>query len=133
MRTGSLPVRRPHRRGRTWVPGGLAVVLLAACGTSDRPAASDWTETWNEAQGLVPTATELAEGGRAYCDQLLGQLRTELPALAPAPSEAIDPALDAWSNQLRTLAFECPSEPSVIEQELSKLDDLETEIAAVLP
>lgn len=87
----------------------------------------------DEAQELVPTEQEFAEGGRAYCDQLLGQLRTELPALTLAPSESLDPALDAWSDQLLTLAFECPSNPSIVRQELSKLHNFGSEIAAVLP
>ncbi len=133
MRTESLFLRRPRPLARGLASGGITIALLAGCGASGRPASSEWTETWNEAQELVPTELELAEGGRGYCDQLLGQLRTELPALTPSPSESIDPALDAWNNQLLTLAFECPSNPSLIGQQLSKLHEFETEIAAVLP
>ena len=133
MNTKAMLIRQQRPLTRGLASGGIAIALLAGCSASGRPATSEWSETWNEAQELVPTEQEFAEGGRAYCDQLLGQLRTELPALTPSPSESIDPALDAWSNQLRTLAFECPSNPSIIRHELSKLHDFETEIAAVLP
>ncbi len=133
MRTGSMLIHQQRPLTRRLASGGIAIALLAGCGASGRPAISEWTETWNEAQELVPTEQEFAEGGRAYCDQLLGQLRIELPALTPAPSESIDPALDAWSDQLQTLAFECPSNPSIVRQELSKLHNFESEIAAVLP
>lgn len=133
MRTGSVLNREQRRLTRRLASGGIAIALLAGCGGSGRPATSEWTERWNEAQELVPTEQEFAEGGRGYCDQLLGQLRAELPALTPSPSESIDPALDAWNNQLLTLAFECPSNPSLISQEFSKLHDFESEIAAVLP
>ena len=124
----------PRRKlTRSVASGALAIALATGCGAEERPAVKDWTEKWNEVRLLVPTAQEFTDGGGPYCDRLLGQLRTELPALTPTPSESIDPALNAWSDQLRTLAFECPSNPSVISHELSKLHDFESQIAAVLP
>ncbi len=113
--------------------GGAAVAILAGCTSADRPTFSDWNPRWDEAQLLVPTEQELVDGGRAHCDQLLVRLRTELTDLTPAPSESIDPAIDEWSNQVRTLAFECPTDPTEVDQALSTIHELEAEIAAVEP
>lgn len=116
------------------IAAGLAsVAILAGCTAGDRPAFSDWSERWDEAQLLVPTEHELVDGRRTYCDQLLGRLRVELTDLTPTPSESIDPAFDAWSDHLRTLAFECPVVPMEINAALSTIHQLEAEIDAVEP
>ena len=113
--------------------GVALVVIVAGCGASGRPSVTEWSDRWREAQAYVPTEQELAEEGGAYCDQLLGRLRTDLPDLVPTPSESIDPVVAGWIDHLRTLAFECPSDPGVIRLELSTLDEFATEIGAGLP
>lgn len=133
MRTTPAPTHRRRSLTCTIAAGGAAVALLAGCAASDRPAFGVWSERWNEAQLLVPSERELVEGGRTYCDQLLGQLRSELTDLTPTPSESVDPAFDAWSDHVRTLAFECPNDPTEIDVALSTIRQLEAEIAAVEP
>ena len=107
--------------------------LLAGCAPSARPSFSEWSVPWDEAQRLVPTARQLLDDGRAHCDPLLVQLRTELDDLSPAPSESVDPALDAWSAHVLTLSFECPSDVTEIRERLATIHQLEAEIAAALP
>lgn len=127
-----MDIRRCQPLARSLASGAVALVAVAGCGGSDRPSVTEWSERWNDAQAFVPSEQELVEEGGAYCDQLLGQLRTELPDLTPTPSASIDPVLAAWIDHLRTLAFECPSDPGVIRQELSTLHEFESEIGAGL-
>jgi hypothetical protein len=112
---------------------GLAVIgLLEGCASTDRPSSSEWGTQWNQKRALVPTADEMVEGGRVYCDELLAKLRMQLDDLRPTPSESIDPALDSWSAHLRTLAFDCPADRARINAELATIDALADEIEAVL-
>ena len=133
MRTGPAPAHRRRSLARVIGVGGAAAALLAACAASDRPAFSVWMARWNEAQLLVPTERELLEGGRPYCDRLIGRLRTELTDLTPTPAESVDPAYDSWSDRVRTLAFECPTDPTEIDAALSTIHQLEVEIATAEP
>lgn len=130
MRQVLVSVRRPLARSLATV--GVVIAASAGCGERDRPSVSEWSDRWNDAQALVPTEQELLEAGGAYCDQLLEQLRAELPDLVPAAIDSIDPVLAAWIDHLRHLAFECPSDPSVIRRELTTLHEFESEIDAGL-
>jgi hypothetical protein len=133
MRTRPAPAHLGHRLTRVIAVSGVSVAMLTGCTAGDRPAFSDWNERWNDAQLLVPTERDLVEGGRPFCDQLLGQLRIELADLTPTPSESVDPAFDGWGEHLRTLAFECPTDPTEISATLSTIRQLEAEIAAATP
>jgi hypothetical protein len=83
-------------------------------------------------QALIPTEDEMVDGGRSYCDQLLAELRMPLDDLEPTPNESIDPALESWSAHLRTLAFECPTDPARIRADLATISVLAAEIQAGL-
>lgn len=71
-------------------------------------------------------------GGRPYCDNLVAELRIELDDLQPTPNESIDPPLESWIERLRTLAFECPADPQLINAELTTIGTLEAEILLAL-
>lgn len=108
-----------------------AAGLLAGC-ADDRPSSTEWAERWEAKQALVPTQAAMIDGGRSFCDQLVADLRTQLDDLEPTPSESIDPALESWSAHLRTLAFECPADPSIVADELATIDALGAEIETAL-
>jgi len=122
-------------RHRTVAPimiGVAVIALLAGCAFDDRPSSSEWGNRWEQKQALVPTEDEMIGGGRSYCDQLVADLREQLDDLDPTPSESIDPALDSWSAHLRTLAFECPTDPLRIAAELATINSLAAEVEAAL-
>jgi hypothetical protein len=112
---------------------GLTMIgLLAGCANTDRPSNTEWASRWEQKQELVPAQDELIDGGRSFCDQLLAELRMQLDDLQPTPSESIDPALDSWSAHLRTLAFECPTDPVRISADLATINALAAEIQTAL-
>lgn len=126
-------VRGDRRRRLDPLVIGLTVIgVLAGCVSADRPSVAEWADRWEQQQALVPTQDEMIEGGRADCDQLLTQLRMQLDDLRPTPTESIDPALESWSAHLRTLAFECPTDPARIDADLATIDALAAEIQAAL-
>ena len=129
----TTPAPAHLRRRLTCAIAAVAVALVAGCATNDRPTFSVWNERWSEVQLLVPTEHELVEEGRPYCDRLLGELRTALTDLTPTPSESVDPTFETWSDHVRTLAFECPADPTEIAGALSTIHQLEAEIAAASP
>lgn len=120
-----------RRRLETLVVSLAAVGLLAGC-EGGRPSSAAWADRWDDVRALVPTEDELVDGGRSFCDQLVADLRTQLDDLEPTPSESIDPALESWSDRLRTLAFECPSDPALIADDLATIDALTAEIQLAL-
>lgn len=121
-----------HPRGST--PSYLTALLLTTsltitgCAGEERPTSAAWKPIWTHAQQLAPTIEQLTDGGTDYCGQLLGQLRQELPELYPTPSPSIEPAVKAWEQHLRTIAFECPSSVAEIDEHLADLDTLTAEI-----
>ena len=122
----------PRRRRRTIriLATCVAAIALLGCAAEDRPSVGEWTERWEAARGLVPTDRDLADGGSEYCDELTQRVRTELDGLTPAPSESIDQTVRDWRDRLRTLAFECPTDPVVVADALATIHTLEAEIAA---
>lgn len=74
----------------------------------------------------------MVDGRRPYCDQLVAELRLQLEDLEPTPRESIDPALEAWGAHLRTLAFECPTDPALIAAQLATINSLAAEIRTAL-
>lgn len=127
--------RVPGHRRRCLDPlviGSTLLALLAGCADTDRPSTTEWASVWEREQELVPSLDEMIDGGRSYCDQLLADLRMQLDDLQPTPSESIDPALDSWSAHLRTLAFECPTDPVRISADLATINALAAEIETAL-
>jgi hypothetical protein len=108
------------------------VALIAGCGGDDRPSDADWAIEWEREQALVPSAAELADGGRPLCDELVGEYRESMTRLTPTPSETLDDAVEAWVDHAESIVFECPAEPAAIEQRLGELDVLAAEIDAGL-
>lgn len=125
-------VLRPRTLGHVLAVAGSALVLVAGCSDVDRPGAGEWQVQWDQARRLVPSERDLLDDGRTTCDELLGRLRSELDQLTPAPSEAMEPTLDAWSDRVRTVTFECPSDPIRIDAALTTIRELESEILAAL-
>jgi hypothetical protein len=125
-------VRGRHRRFEGMVIGAATIGMLAGCASTDRPSGSEWGNRWEQKQALVPTEDEMMDGGRSYCDQLLAELRLQLDDLEPTPEESIDPAFESWSAHLRTLAFECPSDPARISADLAVISALAAEIQTAL-
>lgn len=115
----------------------LAAVLvgagvLAGCGGDDRPSDAAWSVIWDGERGLVPTEAELTAGGRELCDELVGLYRERFDDLVPTPSEGLDDAVDAWTEQAEQIAFECPTDPEILAAEYEALRRLEAEIDAGL-
>lgn len=121
-----------RRYAGAFVIGSTMVGLVMGCASTDRPSSGEWADRWEESQDLVPTEDEVIDGGRSYCDQLVAELRLQLDDLEPTPSESIDPTLDAWSAHLRTLAFECPTDPARIAADLATINALAAEIQTAL-
>lgn len=112
---------------------GSLVVIGSSCGRQDqRPPVSAWRATWEAKRDAYPDASELLAGGTEFCDGLVGELRVGLPELRPAPTEALDDAVHAWINHAETIAFECPHDPSDLDEALAVLAILEAEIDAGL-
>lgn len=125
----------PGERRRCLAPiviGLTMIGLLAGCASADRPSSSEWANRWEQKQALVPTEDEMVARGRSYCDELLAELRVQLDDLQPTSSESIDPALESWSAHLRTLAFECPTDPTRISADLATISALAAEIQTAL-
>ena len=110
----------------------LAAASLVGCGGDDRPSDTAWGAIWESEHGLVPTETELVAGGRDLCDELVGLYRERFDELTPTPSEALDDAVDAWTDQAEQIAFVCPDDPAVLATEYDALRRLEAEIDAGL-
>lgn len=111
---------------------GIVTVVLTGCGGDDRPSDAAWSAIWDGERGLVPTEAELVAGGRELCDELVGLYRERFDDLIPTPSEGLDDAVDAWTDQAEQIAFECPDDPDVLAAEYEALRRLEAEIDAGL-
>ena len=110
----------------------IVAVVLAGCGGEERPSDAAWSPVWEGERGLVPTEAELITGGRELCDELVGLYRERFDDLRPTPSEGLDDAVDAWTEQAEQIAFECPSDPEILAAEYEALRRLEAEIDAGL-
>jgi hypothetical protein len=106
----------------------VIAVALAACGGDDRPSNAAWQVEWALRRDAFPDADQLVAGGRDLCDQLVGQLRGDLPELVPTPTEALDEAVQAWSDHAETIVFECRDDPSELADQYDTLDILAAEI-----
>lgn len=109
-----------------------ATALLGGCGGEERPSDAAWRAIWDGERGLVPTEAELVTGGRELCDELVGLYRERFDDLTPTPSDGLDDAVDAWTEQAEQIAFECPSDPDILAAEYEALRRLEAEIDAGL-
>jgi hypothetical protein len=101
---------------------------FVACDGGDRPSDAAWHTEWEEQRDAFPSADALLSGGRELCDRLVGELRAELPALVPTPTEALDDAVQAWSDHAETIAFECRDDPAELAEQYDQLDILAAEI-----
>ena len=110
----------------------VASVVLAGCGGEERPSDAAWSAIWDGERGLVPTEAELVVGGRELCDELVGLYRERFDDLTPTPSEGLDDAVEAWTEQAEQIAFECPTDPEILAAEYEALRRLEAEIDAGL-
>ncbi|MAT04383.1 MAG: hypothetical protein CL424_04995 [Acidimicrobiaceae bacterium] len=126
--------RRLGPFARLGIGGLLASVgltgVLAACGDDDRPSDAAWSAIWDGERALVPTEAEFVVGGRELCDQLVGLYRERFDDLTPTPSEGLDDAVAAWSDQAEQIAFDCPDDPDVVATEYEALRRLEAEVDA---
>lgn len=118
------------------VAAAVAVTLLtlAACGdgNDERPAAAVWQPIWESRQALIPTAEGVLNGGVDLCGERLGTMRIELPKLRPTPSEVIDSTVEEWAALAETIMFECPSDPTELDDQLKTLHALAAEVDAGL-
>lgn len=110
----------------------LVVVVLWGCGGADRPTADTWEDVWTSRQALVPTADAIVRQGEALCGERLGRFRSEMPALLPAPYEALDAVVKDWIAHAETTVFECPTDPVELDDRLATLDVLAAEVDAGL-
>ena len=115
--------------------GIVIAALFTGCsddggGDDGRPAVGSWTATWEERQRLIPSAEAILNGGPDLCGERLGTLRTELPDLRPAPTEALDSALEDWISLAETVMFECPTDPDELADQLDTLATLAAEVDA---
>jgi len=110
-----------------------SLMVVASCGGgNDRPSDAEWQATWQQKRDEFPDAETLLAGGTEFCDALIGDLRVGLPDLRPAPTEALDDAVQAWINHAETIAFECPHDASLLDDALKVLAVFEAEIDAGL-
>lgn len=111
----------------------MAVVLLvAACGGDDRPSDAEWRVEWERQRDLVPDADEFLAGGADLCGDLVGRFREDLPALQPTPTEALDGAVDDWTADAESIAFDCPDDRDELTERLEILDEIAVEVDAGL-
>lgn len=121
--------RRVDQRSRIrWFETVIALTALAACGSDDRPSGATWQVEWELQRDAFPDAGELVAGGRDLCDDLVGELRVDLPELVPTPTEALDDAVQVWSDQAETIVFECRDDPAELAEQYDTLDILAAEI-----
>ena len=110
-----------------------SLIVVASCGAGDdRPTDAEWQSIWQQKRDEFPDAETLLAGGTEFCDALIGELRVSLPDLRPAPTEALDDAVQAWINHAETIAFECPHDASLLDDALKVLAVFEAEIDAGL-
>jgi hypothetical protein len=108
-------------------------IIVASCGTgNERPADDAWRQTWEQRRDAFPDAEAFIAGGTELCDALVGELRVTLPDLDPAPTEALDDAVQAWVDHAETIAFECSHDPAQLADALELLAIFEAEIEAGL-
>ena len=109
------------------------VALAASCGGNDeRPSSATWQGMWVSRQELVPTAAAIIEQREALCGERVGRFRTEMPALLPSPTEALDAAVSDWIAHAETIVFDCPTDPQLLADEFETLDLLRAEVDAGL-
>lgn len=111
----------------------MATAAFWGCGSGEeRPTATTWDEVWKSRQALMPPAEAILDQGEALCGERVGRFRTEMPALLPAPSEALDAAVKDWIAHAETIVFECPTDPVELADRLETLDVLAAEVDAGL-
>lgn len=121
-----------HRPTRGLGCGVVAMAMLLGACADDRPTTSEWTRTWEAARAGMPSFDTLLSGGRDRCDELVGELRATKDRLEPAPSEALDAAVDAWLDHAEGIAFDCPGDPAQLTERYAELDVLAAEVDAGL-
>ncbi len=106
----------------------LAVVVLLACGSTDRPTTAEWSDTWVVARGLLPDEPTFRAGGEDLCGGLLGDLRSSREELFPTPSEAVDDLVDQWAILAEGVSLDCPHDEEDLGSRLAAIGDLTEEI-----
>lgn len=111
------------------VVGVVIALVVAACAGSS-PDIDAWAEQWRDIAGAVPDDPD------AYtptsCEEFLVDLREARGELIPAPTAALEEAVDRWIAAAEELAFDCPP-PGGFEAGLDRLATLEDEVEAALP
>lgn len=87
---------------------GLFVVyslVLVSCGNGSL-SLSEWELLWRD---TVEQITELETQGitPSQCQETLGYLRVQRPALSPPPLEDLEDPLDSWFGLAEDAFFEC--------------------------
>lgn len=147
-RCGSIAGRRDGDQGedidrlrvgrRSLVVAAVAVLLVTTVGCSSQggEGLTAWSDTWDEARGLVPERTALGSADRRdeVCSDTLGQLREIAPALREVPDPALEPPVQAWIADAESMFFECfeGRTPEEVDAEFRELHVLGTEIDAAL-
>ena len=124
------------RRRSAWITAAATLSLVGCTDDApagERPTPETWEATWVERQALVPARTDLLDDGAAdLCSRLVGVFREQMPALTPAPVEAMEPAVEDWVRHVETIVFDCPDDPSVVDASYEELDVLTAEVDAAL-
>lgn len=117
----------------------LVVTLLAgitACSGDGRPSADEWQPQWDAVLDAMPTQDELGDPpDPELCEQTLGMLRQETPALQPTPDMAIDDVVRQWAHIAEAIVFECPPQSHALpdlDHAYAELALLEAEVDAAL-
>jgi hypothetical protein len=114
----------------------LCVLVVAACGSTDRPTVAEWEPVWDAATRSIPTEDDLGDPpAREVCGQALGFIRSAEADLLPTPDRSIDPVIREWVQVAEDMFFECPPQSREVPDMSSgfaELQRLQAEVAAAL-
>ena len=106
--------------------------VVACSGNGDRPSSTTWRDVWESRQALVPNAEAILDQGEELCGELIGVFRSDMPALLPAPTEALDAAVGDWIRHAETIVFECSTDGDELADRFETLAVLSAEVDAGL-
>lgn len=106
----------------------ILAVVIAACGSSERPTSEAWAPRWEVALAAIPPLDELGDqAAEEVCETSLAAVRSQAEELLPSPTSEIDEYVDAWVALAEATFFECPPD----QKEINSFDAAYSELARI--